>query len=264
MLVEANAKSNDCCETKILEPLWPVDAILRNIKSWRKNSPQSCAVEYCSNNSSQRHYGSNKMILITVSAFRKREGTGGRPRYKRGRQFFLMDGSLYYRGADHLIRKSRRQCSRSNQHEGLHQHANDQIRFHGIHRRGGSFGWTEHRYLQYFFSLDTQLSISRNTFDFGCEKITEKVAHMILSITSSEIMAGTTVFDLPKSHSLLHRGQTDRVLSHRWIQSKWKTCPQFPKAMESPLSFVGEGFAWYSIEGSFNEFRQMAHCSQLK
>ena len=31
--------------------------------------------------------------------------------------------------------------------------------------------------------------------------------------------------------------------------------------MLSPLSFVLDGFAWYSMEGSFNEFRQMAQVS---
>ena len=45
------------------------------------------------------------------------------------------------------------------------------------------------------------------------------------------------------------------------MQSKWKTCPQLPNAMESPFSFVLEGLAWYSIEGSFNEFLQMAQVS---
>jgi hypothetical protein len=64
---------------------------------------------------------------------------------------------------------------------------------------------------------------------------------------------------LAKSHSLLQRGQTDLVLSHLWMQSRWKTWPQFPNAMERPLSLVGLGLAWYSMEGSFREFRQMAH-----
>ena len=66
---------------------------------------------------------------------------------------------------------------------------------------------------------------------------------------------------LAKSHSLLQRGHTERVLSHRWIQSKWKTCPQFPKAMLSPLSLVGDGLAWYSMDGSLRLLRQMAHVS---
>ena len=30
--------------------------------------------------------------------------------------------------------------------------------------------------------------------------------------------------------------------------------------MDNPLSFVDDGLAWYSIEGSFNELRQIAHC----
>ena len=64
---------------------------------------------------------------------------------------------------------------------------------------------------------------------------------------------------MAKSHSLLQRGQTDLVLSHLWMQSRWKTWPQFPNAMERPLSLVGLGLAWYSMEGSFREFRQMAH-----
>jgi len=66
---------------------------------------------------------------------------------------------------------------------------------------------------------------------------------------------------LAKSHSLLHKGHTDRVRSQRWIQSRWKTCPQFPNAIERPLSLVGDGFAWYSIDGSLRELRQIAHVS---
>jgi len=31
--------------------------------------------------------------------------------------------------------------------------------------------------------------------------------------------------------------------------------------MDSPLSLVGDGFAWYSIDGSLSEFRQIAHVS---
>lgn len=34
------------------------------------------------------------------------------------------------------------------------------------------------------------------------------------------------------SHSRLHKGQTLRVLSHREMQSRWKTCPQQPHAIE--------------------------------
>jgi hypothetical protein len=67
---------------------------------------------------------------------------------------------------------------------------------------------------------------------------------------------------LAKSHSLLQSGQTDRVLSQRWMQSRWKTWPQFPNAMLRPLSLVGLGLAWYSIEGSLRELRQMAHCTR--
>ena len=63
------------------------------------------------------------------------------------------------------------------------------------------------------------------------------------------------------SHSLLQSGQTDRVFSQRWMQSKWKTWPQQPKAMLRPFSLFGEGFAWYSMLGSFNEFLQIAHVS---
>lgn len=33
------------------------------------------------------------------------------------------------------------------------------------------------------------------------------------------------------SHSRLHSGHTERVLSHREIQSRWKTWPQQPQAM---------------------------------
>ena len=43
------------------------------------------------------------------------------------------------------------------------------------------------------------------------------------------------------------------------MQSKWKTCPQVPNAILNPLSLVGLGLAWYSILGSFNELRHIAH-----
>ncbi len=36
------------------------------------------------------------------------------------------------------------------------------------------------------------------------------------------------------SRTLLHSGQADRVLSHRWMQSKWNTWPQLPHAMLNP------------------------------
>ena len=63
------------------------------------------------------------------------------------------------------------------------------------------------------------------------------------------------------SHSLLQSGQTLLVFNQRWMQSKWKTWPQQPKAMLRPFSLLGLGFAWYSIDGSFNEFLQMAQVS---
>ena len=63
------------------------------------------------------------------------------------------------------------------------------------------------------------------------------------------------------SHSLLHKGHTDLVFSQRWMQSRWKTWPQQPKAIDKPFSLFGDGFAWYSIDGSFNEFLQIAHVS---
>jgi hypothetical protein len=34
-----------------------------------------------------------------------------------------------------------------------------------------------------------------------------------------------------------------------------------PKAIDRPFSVFVEGLAWYSIEGSFKELRQMAHVS---
>lgn len=37
--------------------------------------------------------------------------------------------------------------------------------------------------------------------------------------------------------------------------------PQQPKAMDRPFSLFGDGFAWYSMDGSLSEFRQMAHVS---
>jgi hypothetical protein len=48
---------------------------------------------------------------------------------------------------------------------------------------------------------------------------------------------------LAKSHSLLQSGHTLRVFNHRWIQSKWNTCPHVPKVILRPLSFVGDGLA---------------------
>jgi hypothetical protein len=45
------------------------------------------------------------------------------------------------------------------------------------------------------------------------------------------------------------------------MQSKWKTWPQQPKAIERPFSLFGDGFAWYSMLGSLSEFRQMAQVS---
>jgi hypothetical protein len=36
------------------------------------------------------------------------------------------------------------------------------------------------------------------------------------------------------SHSLLHRGQALRVLSQRWMQSRWNTWPHTPQAMDRP------------------------------
>jgi hypothetical protein len=34
-----------------------------------------------------------------------------------------------------------------------------------------------------------------------------------------------------------------------------------PKAIERPFSVFAEGLAWYSIDGSLRELRQMAHVS---
>jgi hypothetical protein len=45
------------------------------------------------------------------------------------------------------------------------------------------------------------------------------------------------------------------------MQSRWKTWPQQPKAMDRPFSLFGDGFAWYSMDGSFRELRQIAHVS---
>lgn len=63
------------------------------------------------------------------------------------------------------------------------------------------------------------------------------------------------------SHSLLHNGQTFLVLSHRWMQSRWKTWPQQPNAIDRPASNAGDGFAWYSILGPCKGFLHMAHVS---
>ena len=66
---------------------------------------------------------------------------------------------------------------------------------------------------------------------------------------------------LANSHSLLHSGQLERVRSHLEMQSRWKTWPQAPQAMERPSSEALVGLAWYSMDGSCSELRQMAHVS---
>jgi hypothetical protein len=45
------------------------------------------------------------------------------------------------------------------------------------------------------------------------------------------------------------------------MQSRWKTWPQAPQAMDSPSSEACVGLAWYSMDGSCSELRQMAHVS---
>ena len=60
---------------------------------------------------------------------------------------------------------------------------------------------------------------------------------------------------------MLHSGQLERVRSHLEMQSRWNTCPQVPQEMESPSSEALVGFAWYSMDGSCSELRQMAQVS---
>ena len=45
------------------------------------------------------------------------------------------------------------------------------------------------------------------------------------------------------------------------MQSRWNTWPQPPKAIDKPFSLAALGLAWYSIEGSFKEFLQIAQVS---
>jgi hypothetical protein len=59
----------------------------------------------------------------------------------------------------------------------------------------------------------------------------------------------------------LHSGQLERVRSHLEMQSRWKTWPQAPQAMDRPSSDALVGLAWYSMDGSCSELRQMAHVS---
>ena len=66
---------------------------------------------------------------------------------------------------------------------------------------------------------------------------------------------------LANSHSRLQSGQTDREVSQRWMQSRWNTWEQTPNAMLSPLPLLGDGLAWYSMEGSLRELRQIAQVS---
>jgi len=63
------------------------------------------------------------------------------------------------------------------------------------------------------------------------------------------------------SHSLLQSGQLERVRSHLEMQSRWKTWPHVPHEMLSPSSEALVGLAWYSMEGSWRELRQIAHVS---
>ena len=75
-------------------------------------------------------------------------------------------------------------------------------------------------------------------------------------------MTGSWIFSiLANSHSLLHSGQFERVRSHLEMQSRWNTCPQLPHAMDNPSSEAFVGLAWYSMDGSCREFRQIAHVS---
>lgn len=75
-------------------------------------------------------------------------------------------------------------------------------------------------------------------------------------------MTGSWIFSiLANSHSLLHSGQFERVRSHLEMQSRWNTCPQLPHAMDNPSSEALVGFAWYSMDGSCRELRQIAHVS---
>jgi len=79
---------------------------------------------------------------------------------------------------------------------------------------------------------------------------------------SAEAEPGRIFSILANSHSLLHNGHALLVLSHRWMQSRWKTCPQVPHAILSPGCSVSPvGFAWYSMLGSYKLFLQMAHVS---
>mmetsp|Transcript_9594 Transcript_9594/g.40198 ORF Transcript_9594/g.40198 Transcript_9594/m.40198 type:complete len:314 (+) Transcript_9594:222-1163(+) len=45
------------------------------------------------------------------------------------------------------------------------------------------------------------------------------------------------------------------------MQSRWNTCPQLPHAMDNPSSEALVGLAWYSMDGSCRELRQIAHVS---
>ena len=86
-----------------------------------------------------------------------------------------------------------------------------------------------------------------------------------------------------------YRGQTERVFSHREMQSRWKTWPQQPQAIEYPASSASPGsahvrsdalsdnnaavavlfydefgqcsLAWASMDGSYNLLRQIAQVS---
>lgn len=52
---------------------------------------------------------------------------------------------------------------------------------------------------------------------------------------------------LENSHSRLHSGQAERVLSQRWMQSRWNTWPQVPHAIDRPgcsASPAGRARAW--------------------
>ena len=66
-----------------------------------------------------------------------------------------------------------------------------------------------------------------------------------LPSSAVELLSKPGIFSiLANSHSLLQSGQTFLVFNQRWMQSKWKTWPHTPNAMDKPASKAGEGLAW--------------------
>jgi hypothetical protein len=69
-------------------------------------------------------------------------------------------------------------------------------------------------------TLNSQLAVSRDAFDFALIKRNAAEETKVSEISLVHKQTKEIKLRLTKSHSLLQRGQTDRVLSQRWMQSR--------------------------------------------